>query len=221
MAAGCPRAGSAERGVRRPQHLRSLVQLRGRELPVEAVTLDVTDRGSVAAAERHIEQRFGRMDVLVNNARVSGGGQQPGSADLDTVSDVFATNVVGVVAVTEAMLPLLRRSSAPRIVNLSTFVGSLAAMSDPESPIAALPASVAYVPSKTALNALTVQYARALRSDGVLVNAADPGYCATDLNGHTGYQPAAQGAAIAVRLASLGTDGPTGGFFNDEGPAPW
>jgi NAD(P)-dependent dehydrogenase (short-subunit alcohol dehydrogenase family) len=134
---------------------------------------------------------------------------------------VFEVNVIGVLAVTNAMLPLLRRSPAPRIVNMSSGVGSLAAMSDPDGPLAPMPPSAAYVPSKTALNSLTVQYARELAKDGVLVNMADPGYVATDLNGFTGYRTPAQGAAIAVRLATLGADGPTGGYFSDDGPVPW
>ena len=104
---------------------------------------------------------------------------------------------------------------------MSSGVGSLAAMSDPDGPLAQMPPSAAYVPSKTALNSLTVQYAKELAKDGVLVNMADPGYVATDLNGFTGYRTPAQGAAIAVRLATLRVDGPTGGFFNDEGPVPW
>jgi NAD(P)-dependent dehydrogenase (short-subunit alcohol dehydrogenase family) len=189
---------------------------------VHPVGLDVTDPTTVRAAAEYVDERFGRLDVLVNNAGITGnGGQAPSTADLDTVRKVFETNVFGVIAVTNAMLPLLLRSPAPRIVNVSSGVGSLAAMNDPDSPLAGLPASAAYVPSKTALNSVTVQYAKELRKVDILVNAADPGYCATDLNNHTGYRSAAQGAAIAVRLATLGPDGPTGGFFNDDGPVPW
>jgi NAD(P)-dependent dehydrogenase (short-subunit alcohol dehydrogenase family) len=189
---------------------------------VQAVVLDVTDADVVLAAARAIDERFGRLDILVNNAGITGGhGQAPGSADLDTVRAVFDTNYFGVMRVTNAMLPLLRRSDAPRIVNLSSSVGSLAEASDPAGPLADLPPSAAYVPSKTALNALTVQYAKELRKDHVLVNAGCPGYCATDLNNHGGYRTAAQGATIAVKLATLGPDGPTGGFFNEDGPLPW
>jgi NAD(P)-dependent dehydrogenase (short-subunit alcohol dehydrogenase family) len=196
--------------------------LRSAGADVHPVALDVTDAATVAAAARHIDERFGRLDVLVNNAGITGGrSQAPSTADLDMVREVFDTNVFGVMRVTNAMLALLKRSSAPRIVNVSSGVGSLAAMSDPDGPLTALPASAAYVPSKTLLNSLTVQYAKELRKDGILVNAADPGYCATDLNNHTGYRTAAQGAAIAVRLATFGPDGPTGGFFNDDGPVPW
>jgi NAD(P)-dependent dehydrogenase (short-subunit alcohol dehydrogenase family) len=196
---------------------------------VHPVALDVADPATVQAAATYIEERFGRLDVLVNNAGIAravapGKAERPQeleTADLDTVRLVFETNVFGVITVTNAMLPLLRRSPSARIVNVSSGVGSLAAMSDPDGPLAGLPPSAAYVPSKTALNSLTVQYAKALRKDGILVNAADPGYCATDLNNHTGYRTAAQGAAVAVHLATLGPDGPTGGFFNDDGPVAW
>jgi NAD(P)-dependent dehydrogenase (short-subunit alcohol dehydrogenase family) len=145
----------------------------------------------------------------------------PSATDPATVQAVFDTNVFGVVRVTNAMLPLLLRSPAARIVNVSSGVGSFSVMTDADGPMAALPPSASYVPSKSALNALTVQYAKELAKSGVLVNAADPGYCATDLNNHTGYRTAAEGAAVAVRLATLGPDGPTGGFYDDDGPMAW
>jgi NAD(P)-dependent dehydrogenase (short-subunit alcohol dehydrogenase family) len=186
------------------------------------VPLDVTDPTSVAAAAAWIGAEFGRLDVLVNNAAITGGrGQSPSTADPDAVRAVFDTNVFGVLRVTNAMLPLLARSAAPRIVNMSSSVGSLAAMTDPGSAYADMPASAGYVPSKTALNALTIQYAKDLRKAGILVNAACPGYCATDLNNHSGHRTPAQGAAIAVHLATLAPDGPTGGFFDDNGPVAW
>jgi NAD(P)-dependent dehydrogenase (short-subunit alcohol dehydrogenase family) len=137
------------------------------------------------------------------------------------VRAVFETNVFGVIAVTNAMLPLLRRSPAPRIVNLSSAAGSLTITSNPDGPLAGLPPSAAYAPSKTALTALTVQYANELRKDGIRVNAADPGFVDTDSNNHSGHLTPAQGAAIVVRLATLGADGPTGGFFSEDGPVPW
>lgn len=197
---------------------------------VHAVALDVTDPATVKAAAQQVEERFGHLDVLVNNAAITGSGrvaptdaydQVPSSVDLDMVRAVFETNVFGVIAVTNAMLPLLRRSPAPRIVNVSSGIASLTVASDPDGPAAALPASAAYAPSKTALTALTVQYANELRKDGILVNAADPGYVDTEMNGHTGYLTVAQGAAVLVRLATLGADGPTGGFFGEAGPVPW
>jgi NAD(P)-dependent dehydrogenase (short-subunit alcohol dehydrogenase family) len=195
-----------------------------------AVTLDVTDPATIRAAANELEERFGHLDVLVNNAGVSGSGQVapqdawdqiPSSVDLDLVRGVFETNVFGVIAVTNAMLPLLRRSPAPRIVNLGSHAGSLTITSTLDERFAALPQSAAYAPSKAALNALTVQYANELRKDGILVNAAAPGFCATDINAHSGDRTAAEGATVVVHLATLGADGPTGGFFSEDGPMPW
>lgn len=195
-----------------------------------ALTLDVTDAASVQAAAKQVEERFDRLDVLVNNAGITGSGpvapedaydQVPSTVDLDMVRVVFETNVFGLIAVTNAMLPLLRRSAAPRIVNLSSHAASLTIASDPDGYLARLPQSAAYAPSKSALNALTVQYANELRKDGILVNAAAPGYVATDINNHRGFLTPEQGAAVVVRLATLGPDGPTGGFFSEDGPLPW
>ncbi|BAC68621.1 dehydrogenase [Streptomyces avermitilis] len=194
------------------------------------VTLDVTDQATARAAAQQIDERFGHLDVLINNAGITGSGQVspedahdqvPSSVNLDMVRAVFETNVFGVIAVTNAMLPLLRRSPAPRIVNVSSAAGSLTIASDPDGPLTGLPTSAAYTPSKTALNALTVQYANELRKNGFLVNAADPGYVDTEINNHSGYLTVAQGAAALVRLATLGADGPTGGFFSEDGPVPW
>ncbi|GAA4607837.1 SDR family oxidoreductase [Actinoallomurus liliacearum] len=195
-----------------------------------AITLDVTDPATVQEAARLMEERFGHLDALVNNAGITGSGQVapedaldqvPSSVDLDMVRAVFETNLFGVITVTNAMLPLLRRSPAPRIVNVSSAAASLAIAADPDSPLADLPTSAAYTPSKTALNALTVQYANELRKDGIFVNAAAPGYVDTDMNDHKGHLTPAQGAAIVVRLATLSADGPTGGFYSEGGPLPW
>ncbi|NRQ38771.1 SDR family NAD(P)-dependent oxidoreductase [Nonomuraea sp. NN258] len=195
-----------------------------------ALTLDVTDPATAAAAARWIEDRFGHLDVLVNNAGITGSGrvapqdardQVPSTVDLDMVRSVFETNVFGVIAVTNAMLPLLRRSPAARVVNVSSAAGSLTVNSIPDGPLSGLPTSAAYSPSKTALNMLTVQYANELRKDGILVNAADPGYVDTEINDHRGHLTPAQGAAVVVRLATLGADGPTGAFLSEAGPLPW
>jgi NAD(P)-dependent dehydrogenase (short-subunit alcohol dehydrogenase family) len=193
---------------------------------VHPVALDVTDPATVRAAADHVDEAYGRLDVLVNNAGISGdlSRQTPSTADLDVIREVFEVNVFGVVRVTNAMLPLLRRSSAARVVNVGSSLGSLGLMSGPGTHQARLPPSAAYVPSKTVLNSLTVQYAKELRPAGILVNTADPGGCATDFTKPLGYpirRTAAQGAAIAVRLAMLGPDGPTGGYFNDDGALPW
>ncbi len=199
---------------------------------VHAVTLDVTDGATIREAAKLVDESFGRLDVLINNAGITGSGpvspadaydQVPSSVDLDMVRAVFETNVFGVIAVTNAMLPLLRRSPAARIVNVSSHAASLTITSDPEGPFATatLLPSAAYTPSKSALTALTVQYANELRKESILVNAAAPGYVDTDSNNHTGFLPVAAAAAILVRLATLGADGPTAGFFSEDGPVPW
>ncbi|NKY33701.1 SDR family oxidoreductase [Nocardia speluncae] len=195
-----------------------------------AITLDVTHPATIQEAAEHIAEQFGHLDILVNNAGMTGYrqvdpdkayDQVPSTVDLDMVRAVFETNVFGVIAVTNAFLPLLRRSPAPRIVNVGSHAGSLALIGDPDGPFAGLLPSAAYSPSKTALNALTVNYANELRKEGILVNAVAPGYVDTDSNNHTGFLTPAQGAAILVRLATLGADGPTGGFFAEDGPLPW
>ncbi|MBC6457071.1 SDR family NAD(P)-dependent oxidoreductase [Actinomadura sp. HBU206391] len=189
------------------------------------VLLDVTVQATVDTAADLVRERFGRLDILVNNAGISGRiGVTPSAADIDDVHAVFDTNVFGVIKVTNAMLPLLLRSPAGRVVNVSSSVGSMTRMSDPAHYFAALPAMASYPPAKSALNSLTVQYAKELRARGILVNAADPGACATDFTrplGITIDRTADQGAAIAVRLATLPADGPTGRLFNDDGPIPW
>ncbi len=205
-------------------------ELRAAGADAHAVALDVTDAATVAAAAKQIEERVGHLDVLINNAGVTGSGQVspaqaydqvPSTVDLGMVRSVFETNVFGVIAVTNAMLPLLRRSTAPRVVNVASHAASLTLTSDPDGPFAALLPSAAYSPSKTALIALTVQYANELRKDGILVNAVAPGFVATDSNDHAGVLTVAQGAAVLVDLATLAPDGPTGGFFGAEGRVPW
>ncbi len=198
----------------------SVAKLRAAGVDAFGVPLDVTDDASVAAAARLIEERAGRLDVLVNNAGVTGGRpQEPTMVDLATVRTAVETNVIGVIRVTNAMLPLLRRSASPRIVNMSSSVGSLTRQTTPGAETG--PISVAYAPSKTCLNAVTVQYARELHDTNILINAACPGYTATDLNGFRGVRTPEQGAAIAIQLATLPDDGPTGGFFEDAGVVPW
>jgi NAD(P)-dependent dehydrogenase (short-subunit alcohol dehydrogenase family) len=184
------------------------------------VPLDVTDDASVAAAARLVEERTGRLDVLVNNAGVTGGRpQEPTRVDPASVRTAVETNVIGVIRVTNAMLPLLRRSASPRIVNMSSRVGSLTLQTTPAAETG--PISAAYAPSKTFLNAVTIQYAKELRDTHILINAGCPGFTATDLNGFRGVRTPEQGAAIAIRLATLPDDGPTGAFFEDAGVVPW
>jgi NAD(P)-dependent dehydrogenase (short-subunit alcohol dehydrogenase family) len=198
----------------------AVAKLRADGADVFGVPLDVTDDASVAAAAGLIEERYGRLDVLVNNAAVTGGRpQEPTLVGLATVRVAVETNVIGVIRVTNAMLPLLRRSASPRIVNMSSRVGSLTLQSTPGTETG--PISAAYAPSKTFLNAVTIQYAKELRDTSILINAGCPGYTATDLNGFRGVRTPQQGAAIAIQLATLPDDGPTGGFFDDAGVVPW
>lgn len=186
------------------------------------VRLDVTDEDSVRAAAKWIEQEYGVLDILVNNAGIIGTHTDPvpSSTPADALREVYETNVFGVVTVTNAMLPLLRRSPAGRIVNMSSELGSLGLATDPESPFYQAN-FITYNSSKSALNMITVSYAKELADTPIKVNAANPGYCATDLNGHSGFRTAEQGAAIAVRLATLGADGPTGAFMEDAGSLRW
>ncbi|MBT2545280.1 SDR family oxidoreductase [Streptomyces sp. ISL-44] len=201
----------------------AVARLRAAGVDAFGVPLDVTDDASVTAAARLIEKQAGRLDVLVNNAAITGGmPQEPTRVDPATIRTVVETNVIGVIRVTNAMLPLLRRSASPRIVNMSSSVGSLTRQSGTAAEQQTTgPVAVAYAPSKTFLNAVTLQYARELSGTNVLINAGCPGYVATDLNGFRGVRTPEQGAAIAIKLATLPDDGPTGTFFEDAGEVPW
>ncbi|HWT93096.1 MAG TPA: SDR family oxidoreductase [Solirubrobacteraceae bacterium] len=195
-------------------------ELRADGIDAFGVPLDVTDDASVAAAAETVEREVGRLDALVNNAGITGNGSQtPTTVDLNVVREAVDVNVFGVIRTTNAFLPLLRRSPSPRIVNMSSTVGSLARQTDPEAMTG--PLSLPYSPSKTYLNAVTVQYAKELEDTNVLVNAACPGFVATDLNNFRGTRTPEQGAAIAIKLATLPDDGPTGGYFDDDGPILW
>ena len=188
-----------------------------------AVPLDVTDPASVDAAARQIDRAFGgRLDVLVNNAGVSLDLNPPSRTDLDQFKATLETNAFGPLAVTKAMLPLLKRSAAGRVVNMSSGLGSLTQNGDPSWEYAKVK-FVSYHSSKAALNMQTVLFAAELAAEGspVKVNSADPGYTATDLNHHSGPRTVGEGARIAVRLATLPADGPSGGFFDENGPVPW
>jgi NAD(P)-dependent dehydrogenase (short-subunit alcohol dehydrogenase family) len=178
------------------------------------VPLDVTDDKSVARAAEWIDAEYGVLDILVNNAGIARGDgrSRPSETTLGTLREVYETNVFGVVAVTNAMLPLLRRAATARIVNVSSEVGSITSMTDPGSPLYPM-ASVPYPSSKTALNMVTAMYAKELRDTPIKVNAANPGYCATDLNGRSGLRTPEQGAEISVHLATLPADGPTGALW--------
>mmetsp|Transcript_19978 Transcript_19978/g.61804 ORF Transcript_19978/g.61804 Transcript_19978/m.61804 type:complete len:234 (+) Transcript_19978:1-702(+) len=182
------------------------------------VQLDVSDNASVEGAIAAIEAQCGRLDVVVNNAGVLGNGANVLTADLDDARTVIDVNVFGAVRVLRAAERLLRASPAARVVNVSSELGSVAHNADPSFEFAAMK-PFAYNTSKAALNMTTVLASHAL--PGVKVNAACPGYTDTDLNEHSGHRTVQQAANVIVRLATLPDDGPSGRFFNDEGPLPW
>jgi NAD(P)-dependent dehydrogenase (short-subunit alcohol dehydrogenase family) len=186
------------------------------------VQIDVTDDASVAAAAKTVEADGG-LDVLVNNAgvepRTADGGFVPvADVTADSMRDVFETNVFGQVRTLHAFLPILRRSAAPVVVNVSSGLSLLRGLADSQSPAHFYPA-VEYPASKAAVNMVTVQYAKAFPD--IRINAVEPGFTATDLNHHAGTQTVEQGAEIIVRMAQVGPDGPTGGLFDAAGPMAW
>jgi NAD(P)-dependent dehydrogenase (short-subunit alcohol dehydrogenase family) len=192
------------------------------QLGARAVQLDVTDDASVAAAVKTIEADGG-LDVLINNAGIEERGDNnvvigPADVTADMMRRIFETNLFGTVRVTHAFLPLLQRSAAPVVVNVSSGLASLTRVTTPGTPTYAYP-GVAYPASKTAVNMITVQYAKAFPA--MRINAVEPGFTKTDLNGNTGIQTVEQGAEIIVRMARVGPDGPTGGYFDAEGTLPW
>jgi len=200
-----------------------------------ALQLDVTDRASIAAATERIRKEFGRLDLLVNNAAISNTRMQQlglslqeyakitlaSNASLDEVRAVWETNVFGVLAVYQAMLPLLRESSDARIVNVSSGLGSLTTIEDPTCPFR-MGFSPIYAASKTALNAITLAMMIELEPEGIKVNAVSPGFTKTNLNGYAGTETLEEGARETVRVALLGPDGPTGTFTLWENVTiPW
>jgi NAD(P)-dependent dehydrogenase (short-subunit alcohol dehydrogenase family) len=193
-----------------------------RAVGARPLLLDVADDDSVATAVEQVSEHTGHLDVLVNNAGVAGPMRTAGEVTAADMLSVYDTNVFGAVRVTRAFLPLLHRSASPVVVNVSSGLGSLAVAADPAAHASLVPlwiSSLPYNSSKAALNMVTVLYARAL--PGMRINAVDPGHTATDLNGHTGAQSVEQGTDIIVRMASIGPDGPTGGYYTADGPMPW
>ncbi|HST84279.1 MAG TPA: SDR family NAD(P)-dependent oxidoreductase [Kineosporiaceae bacterium] len=182
------------------------------------VQIDVTDDASVAAAAADIGAREGVIDVLINNAGIFGTHERADTITAADASAVFEVNVVGIVRVTHAFLPLLRKSASPVIVNVSSGMGSFAATHDAER-VESGPVAPLYTASKAAVTMLTTQYSKAWTN--VKVNAADPGYTATDFNGHSGPQTVTEGTDAIVELATIGPDGPTGTFRDRHGAVAW
>jgi NAD(P)-dependent dehydrogenase (short-subunit alcohol dehydrogenase family) len=193
-------------------------QQAAQELGAKPFLIDVTDDASVASAAARLRDEVGHLDVLINNAGISGGFMPVREVTAADVHRVYDTNVYGLIRVTKAFLPLLEASAAPIIVNVSSGMGSIAVTSDParfESTLVGL----AYPSSKAAVNMLTTMYAKAF--PGMRVNAVDPGYTGTDFNGHRGTQTVEEGMRPIVAMATIGPDGPTGAFIGADGPVPW
>lgn len=185
---------------------------------VRPVTIDVTDDDSVAAAVEQVASWTDHLDVLVNNAGIIGSTTPPLETGPEDFLACFGVNLLGPVRVTRAFLPLLAKAELPRVVMVSSGMGSFGITTDPDRLESGF-VSLVYPSSKAALNMVTTMYAKAL--PGWKVNAVDPGYTATDLNGHSGQKTVEEGARIIVEMAAVGPDGPTGGFFDDTGRVPW
>jgi NAD(P)-dependent dehydrogenase (short-subunit alcohol dehydrogenase family) len=211
-------------GARNPalgQEAASKLQREFSQDAVRYLAVDLEDSATIAGAAQAIDADFGRLDILVNNAGIAAPGDGlPSSCSLDTIERDFRVNFLGSVAVTQAMLPLLRKAPSANIVNVSSGLGSITKSGDPTWTHVASK-FLGYAASKAALNMLTVQLAYELRDTSIKVNSVDPGYTATDLNRHTGTQTIPEGAAEVIRQALLPDNGPSGIFSNTRGIVPW
>lgn len=182
---------------------------------VALVPLDVTHENSVAEAYKYIQQKTGRLDVLINNAGIGGEAQLPTEVSIENFKRVYETNVYGVIRVTTTFLDLLQQSEAPRIVNVSSNMGSLTLQSDPSYHAYDYKTMVAYASSKSALNMFTIHLAYALKASNFKVNAVCPGYTSTDFTGNNGGS-VEEAASRIVKYAVIDQDGPSGKFFSEE-----
>jgi NAD(P)-dependent dehydrogenase (short-subunit alcohol dehydrogenase family) len=199
-------------------------KLRGAGSDVQALKLDVTNAADYAAAAKFIGDKFGKLDILINNAAISNEDMSKPNSTSKVTSDVlhstFETNFFAQVALTQALLPLIRKSPAGRIVNMSSILGSNTLHADPKSPIAAAKV-FAYDSSKAALNSFTIHLADELRDTKIKVNSAHPGWVKTDMGTDAAPMEIPEGGKTGVELALLGEDGPTGGYFHLGKPLPW
>ncbi len=196
-------------------------KLRAQGLDAHWLELDVTDDKSAVSAAEALAKETGTLDVLVNNAGIAEGfGISPLEEPIEITKKVYEVNVFGPIRVTQAFMPLMKASKAGRIVMMSSELGSIQSLLDPGNEFYAVNA-LGYNSSKSALNAATVSIAKAAEPFGIKVNAADPGYTATEMNGNSGYRTVEQAAEVAVKLATVGEDGPTAGYFNHNGVLPW
>lgn len=209
-------------GARDPERgKKAAADLSSTGLPAESIEMDLNDEATIAAAAGRIAAKHGRLDILVNNAGiVDAADGPPTTASTAAVRRIMETNFIGTLAVTQMMLPLLRKSRAGRIVNLATTLGSLAINGDPSSPYYSA-RLIGYNTSKAALNMLTVQLAAELRDTPIVVNSVCPGYVKTDLTGHAGFMTPEEGARLPVEYALLGDDAVSGRFVEPDGDTPW
>ena len=190
-------------------------------IDVRVIEMEVTEDDQITAAADRVRAEDGKLDVLINNAGIAGAlDSQPSGQTVASVKHVYETNVFGPIRVTQAFLPLLKAARHANIVNVSSGLGSLTKHSDPVDQFSGYNL-LGYDTSKTALNAVTVAFAKELRGSGINVNSCDPGYTDTDFNNHRGHRTVEQAAEVIVRLATLDADGPTSGFFDDNGAMPW
>ncbi len=201
----------------------AVAQLQGEGLEVQLLEIDVSDEASVARAAKKVESDFGRLDILVNNAGVMLDDETKKASEqtMETWRRTFDTNLFGLVATTNAFLPLLRKSDAGRIVNLSSILGSITHHATPGSPVYDSKGYTCYNVSKTAVNAYTVQLAYELKGTKIKVNAAHPGWVKTEMGGKGASMEIPDGAKTSVALATIGEDGPNGAYLHEGEPLPW
>ena len=205
----------------------ALAKLRAAGVDADVLQFDITKSADYKAAYEYFHSKYGRLDILINNAGIAAGpfpgnGPEHSAAEVpsDVLRKVFETNFFAQVELTKTLLPLLKKSPAGRIVNLSSILGSLTLQADPKSPIYNAK-SFAYDASKTALNAFTIHLAYELRNTNIKVNSAHPGWVKTDMGGHQAPMELSEGGKTSVALATLPGDGPTGGYFHLGEPLPW
>ena len=200
---------------------RSVARLQDEGLDVRLLEMDVADDASVQRASQILAAEIDALDVLINNAGIIlDAARLPSQAVMADMKAVFEVNVFGPVRVTQAVLPLLKASGDARVVMMSSGLASLTLINDPTSIYSSVN-MIGYTASKVALNAVAVCFARELEALGIKVNAVEPGHVRTDLNANTGFLTPAEGAATAIKMALIGADGPTGGFFGSHGRQPW
>jgi len=208
-------------GARQPAYGQQAVEkLQSEGIQAEYVQIDVTDVATIHSAAEQIRQRSGSLDVLINNAGIAAGSNAPSEEAIEDIRKVYEVNVFGAIQVLQIMLPLIKEAPQGRIVNVSSGLGSLAFNSDPSHEHYEAN-SLSYNSSKTALNAVTVIFSKEYKETPIKINSVDPGYTATDLNGNSGPRTVEHAAQTVIGLALIDENGPTGQFYDENGPIPW